>query len=384
MSISTSFPARARIKCEPGLWLDLVIGRLPLRVFGAGEEALFLGSWLFIACLSLPAALGALLILVLFENSYPMIAPRDHLAVLRADVPAMRRSWQPRYFLMRRCARIMAARAGIATPEIIIGNGEAQGGINASAISTPYGNVISVEKSVFAADFAAILDDTAIAGMIAHEIGHLVQPRLRAQARDWAHRNYVLAMFWSILIGGFLWGIPTAVILITGGTAVSLWYLHLLTDRRGELEADFAGSSYFEHNGPSAILNSLLSTHLADAVGWATRSRSKRVMTGLMRTADEANQFGLLSVSGHDLAKIGWSKPVSGRALFNRQMACLRLNYWRLRLVYLVKHPFSDHPRNRAVANLLGLAEIDPVVILDAAYADLFREQKTQLTINAD
>jgi Zn-dependent protease with chaperone function len=377
MSISIPFPARARIKGEPGLWLDLLIGRLPPRVFGAGEEALFLGSWLLIACLSLPAALGALLILVWFETPDSLIAPRDHLAVLRADAPTMRRIWQPRYFLMRRCARIMAARAGIATPEIIIGNGEARGGINASAISTVYGSAIVVEKSVFAADFAAILDDTAIAGLIAHEIGHLVQPRRQAQARDRAHFTYVVAMFWSNLVCGFLWGTPTAVILITCGTAVSLWYLHLLTERRGELEADFAGSSYFERNGRSAILNALLSSHLADAVGRAARSQSKRVMTGLMRTAGEANQFGLLSVSSHDLTEIasGWSR-------FDRRVTRLRLNYWRLRLIYQIKYPFSDHPRNRAVAKLLGLAEIDPAVVLDAAHGDLFREQKCQLTIN--
>jgi Zn-dependent protease with chaperone function len=251
------------------------------------------------------------------------------------------------------------------------------------AISTSYGNAILIEQSVFDSDCAGILDDVAIAGTIAHEIGHLAHPSLAAQERNLAHLNYVVAMFWSNLICGLLWNAPVVNILVVDViAALSLWYLNLLANRRGEIEADFVGSSYFEYNGRSAILNSLLSVHLADALILACYSRSKRATTSLVRTASEANQFGLLSVSSHDLAKIGWSEGVSGRLFFNRQVTRLWLRYWRLRLSHLVKHPFSDHPRNRAVANLLGLDEIDHAVILDAAHADLFRKQELRLTID--
>jgi Zn-dependent protease with chaperone function len=337
---------RSRARPPAAQWGDLALAHLP-------DNSLTV-AWLMIMAFSY-AAIGTCSLLtgavlgLLTTARFAFFQQRNKgaLAALRVRAPTMKRVWQPRYFLIRRLARHFAAQAGVEGPEIILDGKGLIGPLNATALELDRHSVILVNPHLFEQGVEKILSETAVAGVMAHEIAHLRTGRLEGGTTiTTLRRAYLDAMIPGVMVCILFAGAPINLVFPMLASLGAITYLPLMARRREEIEADRVGASLFARNGRSAILGGLLLMNVANS---ANPSR-------FVEAVERASRFGALSV-GPDFTRI-CSEMVS---VHEQRSLRERLLRWYSRLA----HPWHDHPDVESVARLLGLRQLEHDIALE-------------------
>ena len=318
-----------------GVWFSL-----PLVIGGAAMGLIAAGS-----------LLSAVVVAIVFAYAYRRFrSERERaLAAMLADPgPRVRKIWQPRLSTVRRLIRQVSAASGVAAPRLLVEAGSSVE-INAYAFGGDAGTVLLLPEAVLNPRLSRHFDERGLAGLVAHEIGHLRPGYAGTAQMAAAVRALRAAMLVGSLAACGLAGAPLRSLAVSVVAFGAMSLLVRLAARREEIEASLFAARILGVDGPAMVVAAVAQVSLC------TKSLSYDIMP--VRQAGMGLRAALNDAVGLGAAPLrtrleAW--PLESDFWPSERVG------WRGRLAYarasLSAFP-AGHPTPASLAGLLGLPE---------------------------